>query len=169
MKYYLFVSWSFACTFINQPIRLCGKTFLYLYGIVPAAYIAKPGMAVQQQISGLSSHATVGKNAVSECKQVGFSKRANLLLYWFFVCHSCRIIRSAILPSIQKISIFLLDIFFTLFVFIYLRAKSYYSMGLYPIYIAFGAIYLETFLKSGWKKYLQPIAIPIPLLFFIPM
>lgn len=42
-------------------------------------------------------------------------------------------------------------------------------MGLYPIYIAFGAVYLETILKYDWKKYLQPIAILIPVLFFIPM
>lgn len=72
-------------------------------------------------------------------------------------------------PGFKKYQFFFWTFFFTLFVFIYLRAKSYYSMGLYPIYIAFGAIYLETFLKSGWKKYLQPIAILIPLLFFIPM
>ena len=58
---------------------------------------------------------------------------------------------------------------FTLLTFIYLRAKSYYAIGLYPIYIAFGAVYLETILQSGWKKYLQPIAIIIPVLFFIPM
>ena len=42
-------------------------------------------------------------------------------------------------------------------------------MGLYPIYIAFGAVYLETILISDWKKYLRPIAIIIPVLCFIPM
>jgi hypothetical protein len=54
-------------------------------------------------------------------------------------------------------------------IFTYLKAKSYYAIGLYPIYIAFGAVYLEMLLKSNWKKYLQPIAILIPILFFIPM
>ncbi len=58
---------------------------------------------------------------------------------------------------------------FTLLFFIYARAKSYYAMGLYPIYISFGAVYLEALLQTGWRKYLQPIAIIIPLLFFIPM
>ena len=42
-------------------------------------------------------------------------------------------------------------------------------MGLYPIYIAFGAVYLQAILKADWKRYLQPIAIIIPVLFFIPM
>lgn len=58
---------------------------------------------------------------------------------------------------------------FTLIVFIYLKAKGYYAIGLYPIYIAFGSVYLETILKTDWKRYLRPIAISIPILFFIPM
>jgi hypothetical protein len=72
-------------------------------------------------------------------------------------------------PPFKKYTFFFWALCFTLLAFIYLRAKSYYAMGLYPIYIAFGAVYLETILQRGWKKYLQPIAIMIPVLFFIPM
>ncbi len=72
-------------------------------------------------------------------------------------------------PPFKKYQFFFWALCFTLLVFTYLKAKSYYAMGLYPVYIAFGAVYLETILKSGWKKYLQPIAIIIPVLFFIPM
>ena len=72
-------------------------------------------------------------------------------------------------PPFKKYMFFFWALCFTLLAFIYLRAKSYYAIGLYPIYIAFGAVYLETILQSGWKKYLQPIAIIIPVLFFIPM
>lgn len=42
-------------------------------------------------------------------------------------------------------------------------------MGLYPVYIALGSVYLESVLKTDWKKYLRPMAIALPLLFFIPM
>jgi hypothetical protein len=69
----------------------------------------------------------------------------------------------------KKYRFFFWTFCFTLMVFTWLRAKSYYSMGLYPVYIAFGAVYLETVLKSGWKKYLQPVLIILPVLFFIPM
>jgi hypothetical protein len=72
-------------------------------------------------------------------------------------------------PAFKKYRFFFWTFCFTLFVFTCLKAKSYYAMGLYPIYIAFGAVYLGTVLKPGWKKYLQPIAILIPVLFFIPM
>lgn len=57
---------------------------------------------------------------------------------------------------------------FTLLIFIYFKAKPYYAIGLYPVLLAFGAVYLEQFFASGWKKYLRPVAILVPLLLFIP-
>ncbi|MNQ18872.1 hypothetical protein D3C85_319250 [compost metagenome] len=65
--------------------------------------------------------------------------------------------------------LFFASIIFTLIVFIYFKAKAYYAIGLYPIYIAFGAVFLSDILNSGWKRYLKPIFILIPLLLFIPM
>ncbi len=69
----------------------------------------------------------------------------------------------------QKYKSFFWAIIFTLIVFLCFRAKDYYAIGIYPIYIAFGAVYLSDILDTGWKKYLKPIAIAIPVLFFIPM
>jgi hypothetical protein len=57
---------------------------------------------------------------------------------------------------------------FTLTVFILFKAKDYYAIGLYPIYISFGSVFLAHLLDAGWKKYLQPVAIAIPVLLFIP-
>lgn len=64
---------------------------------------------------------------------------------------------------------FFVTIVFTLIVFIYFKAKAYYAIGLYPIYIAFGAVYVSEILKTGWKRFLKPVFFIIPLLFFIPM
>lgn len=69
----------------------------------------------------------------------------------------------------EKYRFFFTSIIFTLIVFLYFKAKAYYAIGLYPIYIAFGAVYLSEVLKTNWKRYLQPVFIIIPLLFFIPM
>lgn len=69
----------------------------------------------------------------------------------------------------KKYRFFFASIIFTLLVFLYFKAKAYYAIGLYPIYIAFGSVYLSEILKTGWKRYLQPVLIAIPLLFFIPM
>lgn len=69
----------------------------------------------------------------------------------------------------SKYKFFFATIVFTLLVFLYFKAKAYYAIGLYPVYIAFGSVFLSDILKSGWKRYLQPLFILIPLLFFIPI
>ncbi|MFD0939294.1 glycosyltransferase family 39 protein [Pedobacter boryungensis] len=48
---------------------------------------------------------------------------------------------------------------FTIAVFIFLKAKAYYAIGLYPILLAFGAVYLSILLQNGWKFYLRYVAV----------
>lgn len=72
-------------------------------------------------------------------------------------------------PPFKKYSFFFFSIIFTLAAFMYFKAKDYYAIGIYPIYIAFGAVYLADILKDGWKKYVQPLVLVIPLLLFIPV
>lgn len=69
----------------------------------------------------------------------------------------------------EKYKSFFWVIVFTLIVFIYYRAKAYCAMGLYPVFIAFGSVFLGNILKTGWKKSLQVVLIIIPILFFIGM
>ncbi len=69
----------------------------------------------------------------------------------------------------NKYRLFIYSIFFTLAAFTYFKAKDYYAIGIYPIYIAFGSVYLANILKEGWTKYLQPVLIAVPLLLFIPI
>jgi len=72
-------------------------------------------------------------------------------------------------PPFKKYRFIPLSTLFTLLLFIYFRAKSYYAIGLYPVLLAFGAVYLDRLLSSGWKVYFRPVAIIIPLLLFIPV
>ncbi len=67
----------------------------------------------------------------------------------------------------KKYTLFFYSIIFTLLVFIYFKAKGYYAIGIYPIYFAFGAVYLSNLLQGNWKKYLQPSLIALPILFSI--
>ncbi|NWJ51999.1 MAG: glycosyltransferase family 39 protein [Bacteroidetes bacterium] len=69
----------------------------------------------------------------------------------------------------RKYQLFLWSYIFTIILFIFFKAKSYYAIGLYPILIAFGAVYLEEIFKSGWKKYLRPISIVLILIQSIPI
>lgn len=72
-------------------------------------------------------------------------------------------------PPFKKYGIFFWSLCFTLLLFIYLQAKSYYAIGLWPVYIAFGSVYLGNILNTDWKKYVKPLLIALPVLSFIPM
>lgn len=69
----------------------------------------------------------------------------------------------------NKYRLFFFSILFTLIAFIYFKAKDYYAIGIYPIYIAFGSVFIADVLKDGWRKYLQPVAIAVPMLLFVPI
>jgi hypothetical protein len=53
-------------------------------------------------------------------------------------------------------------------VFVLLKAKSYYAIGLYPILVAFGSVYLEKVFSTGWKVYLKPAAFVLLIGLAIP-
>jgi len=53
--------------------------------------------------------------------------------------------------------------------YLFLKAKSYYAIGLYPILIAFGSVYLEALLTNGWKKTLKPVGVIVVIGLFVPM
>jgi hypothetical protein len=72
-------------------------------------------------------------------------------------------------PPFYKYRLFFGSFVCTLLLFVYFKAKGYYGVGLYPILLAFGAVYLEKILSGGWRYYLRPVAIALPILLFIPM
>lgn len=69
----------------------------------------------------------------------------------------------------KKYRVLFFTFVFTLVIFTYLKAKNYYSIGLYPVYIALGAIYIEKILAFGRRKYLRIVFLLSPVLSFIFM
>jgi hypothetical protein len=65
--------------------------------------------------------------------------------------------------------LFIWAFFFTISLFIYFHAKGYYAIGLYPVFLAFGAVYLEQMLQGRRGYFLKPILISLPLIFFLPL
>ena len=74
-----------------------------------------------------------------------------------------------IYPPFRKYRIFGLSFLFTISLFAYLKAKGYYAIGLYPILLAFGSIYLEKILSGKRIKYLRPLILVLPILMFYPL
>ena len=67
----------------------------------------------------------------------------------------------------QKYRLFFGSLIFTLAVFVYFKAKGYYAIGLYPIYISFGAAFLGCKLNTRIGKYLQVLLIAIPIILYV--
>jgi 4-amino-4-deoxy-L-arabinose transferase-like glycosyltransferase len=101
--------------------------------------------------------------------RLGFLKEQILFFIGSFLVIIAALYALLFYKPFFKYRFFLAALVFTLIVFLYFKAKAYYAIGLYPVYIAFGAVFLSDILKSGWKRYLQPVFIIIPLLLFIPM
>lgn len=70
-------------------------------------------------------------------------------------------------PPFRKYQVFFWTAIFTLSIFTYFKAKSYYAIGLYPIHFVFGATYLSHLLSKSWGKYVKPAAMIIPIGLFI--
>lgn len=67
----------------------------------------------------------------------------------------------------KKYRLFFWSYIFTITIYFYLKAKGYYAIGLYPIFLAFGAVYLEKLLSKGWWRILRPVFILSPVLLMI--
>lgn len=52
--------------------------------------------------------------------------------------------------------------------FLFFSAKSYYAIGLYPVLLAFGSVYIAYLTTSGWKLYLRPVTLALIIILFIP-
>jgi hypothetical protein len=102
-------------------------------------------MAIQQSFSCISSLKRIGKTQLVNVSRLGFLKEQ----LYFFIGSLPVIIASlyALLfyKPFKKFNLFFGAMVFTLIVFTYFKAKSYYAIGLYPIYISFGATFLEKF------------------------
>ncbi len=72
-------------------------------------------------------------------------------------------------PPFRSYRLYLFAIAFTLILFMLIKGKDYYAIGIYPIYLAFGSVAIAQLLKTGWKRYLQPVMVLVPVLLFIPM
>lgn len=72
-------------------------------------------------------------------------------------------------PPFKKYRFVFLSYIVAIGLYLFLKAKNYYAIGLYPVFIAFGSVYLEILLSKGWKNYLKPIVVIVVLLLFVPM
>lgn len=71
--------------------------------------------------------------------------------------------------NFKKYRFFLWSFFITIAIFLLLKAKDYYAIGLYPIYFAFGSVYIASLLENRIGKLIKPVLIILILVLFIPI
>ncbi|NLR64640.1 glycosyltransferase family 39 protein [Chitinophaga varians] len=76
---------------------------------------------------------------------------AGLLFYWPY-----RLYRVVLLMYVLVILLL-----------VYMRAKSYYALGLYPVLIAFGCAYWERVFRNGWNRYLRVLWLAVVVVPFV--
>ncbi len=78
------------------------------------------------------------------------------------------IVALAVWKPFNRYRFVLFSFVFALLLFAVMKAKSYYAMGLYPVLLAFGSVYLAHFFSQGWKRYLRPVSVALILILAIP-
>lgn len=69
----------------------------------------------------------------------------------------------------KKYRLFFWAFFIIISIFLFLKAKDYYAIGVYPIYFAFGSVYISTLLENEIGKILKPLFILLVVVCFIPI
>lgn len=65
--------------------------------------------------------------------------------------------------------LFLWSFLLTMAIFVVLKAKSYYTLGMYPVYFAFGSVYISSLLENRAGRIIKPILVAGSVACFIPM
>jgi len=154
------------CT--KQRIIFINKDFYISIGI--AFIIVLPNVIWQitnhfptlNQLKALSDTQLVNVNRGDFIKEqfLNFLSSIHIIIAAFFSFF--------IYAPFKKYRFIVISYVITLSVFIFFKAKGYYAIGLYPILIAFGSVYLEYLFSNGWKKYLQYVAIGLTIVLCIP-
>ncbi|RIV23930.1 glycosyl transferase [Fibrisoma montanum] len=110
-------------------------------------------------------------NQLAAYQLVNVDRWAFLRAQFFFFAGSSFVIGMAlyallVYPPFRPYRSFFWAFFGTLVVFLYFRAKDYYAIGLYPIYLAFGSVFIANKVQTGRLRYLQPVCLLIPIVFF---
>ena len=145
------------------------KQFYYAMGL--AGLLVSPNLIWQYQNGfPVFKHLDeLARTQLVNVSRMGFLKEQLLFFMGSLFVIVAAFVAFTIYKPFRKYRIFGLTFLFIISLFVYLKAKGYYAIGLYPIFLAFGAVYLEKIMQVKRIKYLQPVIAALPILMFFPM
>jgi hypothetical protein len=153
----------------RQRMMFANKQFYYAAAL--ALLLISPNLIWQYQNGFPVVHHLneLARTQLVNVQRANFLKEQLLFFFGALFVIISALVALLVYEPFKPYRLFLFSFIFTLAIFVYFKAKGYYAIGLYPLYIGIGAAYLGAILKTGWKKYLQPVAIALPVIFFIPL
>ncbi|MEO8567962.1 MAG: glycosyltransferase family 39 protein [Ginsengibacter sp.] len=100
--------------------------------------------------------------------RAGFIKEQFLFFISSFFIVIASFIALLFYEPFKKYKLFFWGYFITIIIYIFLKAKAYYAIGLYPVLIAFGSVYLEKIIETSRRKYVKPVLIVLVIGLSIP-
>lgn len=143
---------------------------LYL-SLIPAFIIVFPNLIWQYQndFPVFYHLKTLAETQLVNIKRIDFLLQQLIFFMGFIFVVILAFISFFKYPPFRKYQIFFWTYIFTIVIFILLKAKGYYAIGLYPILFAFGAVYLEKLLSKGRLRYIRFAVIIIPVVIMLPL
>jgi hypothetical protein len=160
----------FPALLFTRNSRILNNGHFYAAGVL-ALIIISPNLYWQYENNWPVLHhmQELSETQLVNVNRVDFIKEQFLFFIGSFFVILAALISFLLNVPFKKYRVFFVSFFITLGIFIGLKAKGYYAIGLYPVYMAFGAVYLEELLQTGKKRFLKPVLVALPILLFIPM
>ncbi|MEP7229271.1 MAG: glycosyltransferase family 39 protein [Ginsengibacter sp.] len=98
----------------------------------------------------------------------GFIKEQFLFFIGSFIIVLASFVSLLFYHPFKKYRLFFWSYFITISIFIFLKAKAYYAIGLYPVLLAFGSVYIEKIIERSHRKFWKPLLIVLVIGFSIP-
>jgi hypothetical protein len=167
----LFMLAGLGVAIIITPLRELFKNKHLYFAIALFLLLVTPNIVWQAQNNYPVVHhmKTLVRTQLVNFERTGFLKEQLL----FFMNSVFIIIAAAIgfikYPSFRKYGFIGLGYLFTIGLYLYMQAKGYYAIGLYPVLLSFGAVYLENVTEINRKWIWRGLMIVVQLALFIPI
>lgn len=186
-KWLYFLAISFAIGFLNKynilflalglfpALALSSKRSIFqskhlYFSLLLAVAIVAPNLLWQWQngFPVLTHMNLLSKSQLVNNSRAGFLMEQLLFFYPGIFIWIGGLIALGVSRQFKDFRFIFWSFLFTLAIFTYFQAKGYYAIGLYPILIGFGSVWLSGFFETGWKSKLKPVLLLIPPALFFP-
>jgi hypothetical protein len=112
---------------------------------------------------------TLSDTQLVNISRIDFLKEQLLLFFGALIVIIPGFVSFFVYSPFRKYQFLFWTYIFTISIFTFFRAKSYYAIGLYPVLFAFGSVYLEKLLANGRLRYIRPLAVLMPVIIMLPL